>query len=707
MSGIPPPPHKTKYFSDYNKATLNKSNILKKETSGMNPVYYPTNNLSSSTPNQNSYCLANNTAHDDMQYYEQGPGELYTEVIYQKERQILDFIKQFPRPVSTKEIIQNCGHFFKHPIMPILYGLHNKSMILKVQGYGVQSWKINPETVSHATVNLKRKFAHIDDDPIQTHSKRSGGQLHNRTGPLQHTSNISIENSSTQHVHCPASTSAKSAYKCKMSSSERENFLSADVFNALNKNPVSALNEMFQKKGEEVTYEVLNSGYGFKNKFTVAAKINGKLYDAVTCSSMKEARRDAADAALRYLLAKAAENDLPSQAATMNPMTHFDEIAMLSHQAYLKVSASVKEKISGRKVVACMIQENSYNNIKFVVALGSGNRCITGERLSLEGKVVNDSHAEIVCRRAFQRYLYSQVECSFENKHSIFEQKMNGPAKLKDGISFHLYISTAPCGDGALFTPQSNAKSTSSTLRDHYPTFSSKVHGILRSKIEDGEGTIPIEIRTSEPSFDGILRGERLRTMSCSDKICRWNILGLQGALLSHLIEPIYLDSLTLGYLYDHGHISRAVCCRITKNNKSFDNELPMPFYLNHPWIGRVSRYEPSRETEKTNNISINWVINEPLVEVTDGRTGSCLSRCNNAPTPSRLCKYEMYKFFIKVVSKSNSNKELVNVETYKELKESSTSFQDAKKCMFDNFKKLKYGQWIQKPREQEMFSLT
>lgn len=53
------------------------------------------------------------------------------------------------------------------------------------------------------------------------------------------------------------------------------------------------------------------------------------------------------------------------------------------------------------------------------------------------------------------------------------------------------------------------------------------------------------------------IQGQRLLTMSCSDKIARWNVVGVQGALLSHYVEPIYLESIVLGSLFHPSHMYR------------------------------------------------------------------------------------------------------------------------------------------------------
>ena len=82
----------------------------------------------------------------------------------------------------------------------------------------------------------------------------------------------------------------------------------------------------------------------------------------------------------------------------------YDSIASLAHDKFVQLLATLPELLSGKKVLAAMIMKTSADDAGCVVSLGTGNRCITGELMSLEGLTVNDSHAEIITRRGLLRF---------------------------------------------------------------------------------------------------------------------------------------------------------------------------------------------------------------------------------------------------------------------------------------------------------------
>lgn len=130
-----------------------------------------------------------------------------------------------------------------------------------------------------------------------------------------------------------------------------------------------------------------------------------------------------------------------------------------------------------------------------VVALGTGTKCINGEFISDSGLAVNDCHAEVIARRSLVRFLYAQLDlcAKGQDSASIFHRVSSGKFSLKPGVSFHLYISTAPCGDARVFSPQEED-------REGDPHPHRKGRGQARVKIEAGEGTV---LATSQVSVWG------------------------------------------------------------------------------------------------------------------------------------------------------------------------------------------------------------
>lgn len=499
----------------------------------------------------------------------------------------------------------------------------------------------------------------------------------------------------------------------------------AAVINDMNKNPVSALMEFCQANKIDFSFvDVREFGPPHKKHFVIAAQLGTVRYEAES-TSKKEAKRMAADLALQAIQQEQAKfpttlmpaNPSPShaQATDAVPNTFSNKIAQTSHSWFTQVQRTIELPQPGRKVIAAFLMEDVLSGEMKVVSMGSGTRCITGDHMSLEGLVVNDSHAEVIARRSLMRFFYKQLfayhQVSADDVDTIFVQDQNsnpGVLRVKENLKFHLYISTAPCGDGAQFSRGDDENRDPPVEDGHTPTMQGKLQGLLRTKMEGGEGTIPIGPDVMPLTWDGILHGGRLRTMSCSDKVGRWNVLGLQGSLLSLFMTPVYMASLTLGSLHHHGHLSRAVCCRFA----DVGGELPEGFMVNHPQLGRVQGGdEMRRHTEKTSNFSVNWALGDKKGELIDGGNGCpvqppSIPKSHSPNLPSRVSKIGLYANFVKL-AKACDRSELLSAKSYKEAKELSGVFQEAKQLLYKYCKVKGYGSWMRKPVEEEQFGTT
>ena len=538
--------------------------------------------------------------------------------------------------------------------------------------------------------------------------------------------------------------------------------------------PVSVLMERFA--GTEII-EKSRSGPAHKLTFTMAVKVRGWEFIADS-NTKKDAKFKAAQKALHFLVSQghlepsakvmkalgeyAPTSDTITQKAQLLEQIssgqdiHFsdDMISKLNDYVTLKVTQLANRSGLGpQKVSAALVMlrnmEDSMRKVEGVfglgdevIALATGTKCINGLHLSEGGLAINDSHAEVITRRAFMHYLYTQLDLCVHGgeEESILQREGEGGRyRLKQGITFHLYISTSPCGDGRVFSP----KEDSASIPDNHPGRISR--GQARAKIEAGEGTVLLPPNTTQ-TWDGIMQSERLYTMSCSDKIARWNLLGLQGALLTLYMEPVYLSSVIIGSLFHRDHMSRAVLQRVGNITA-----LAGAFVPHSPALFGLSE-SSSRNLQKSPNVSLNWIQGDDnTAEVIDAPTGKTRDL-----SPSRLCKSSLFERFLALwdhiapqevreravkalqtqEEKQRANrpvllpgnlptgvgvqlpfdgskqplapeevtrKKLSQKLTYGQVKDLAEEYQLSKLVLFDHFRNL-YGGWVEKPAEQDHF---
>ncbi|CAI5732915.1 unnamed protein product [Hyaloperonospora brassicae] len=235
-----------------------------------------------------------------------------------------------------------------------------------------------------------------------------------------------------------------------------------------------------------------------------------------------------------------------------------------------------------------------------VLAAATGNKCLGRRDLNADGFVVNDCHAEVLARRAFLRHLYVEALRWQENRleateRSIFQRSpTSGRLVLRPQHTLHLFISEAPCGDAAIYELREDV--VDQLVQQRAARSSCKSGGVGRQlkprselrltgakRLRDGiagksrDTPLPDERFAQAVGVARVKSGrsdlpldKQTLSMSCSDKLAKWNALGLQGSLLLQWFEPIFLSSIVVSeddraksVAVQEQALKRAVCLRL------------------------------------------------------------------------------------------------------------------------------------------------
>ncbi|KAG4169822.1 hypothetical protein ERO13_A12G105400v2 [Gossypium hirsutum] len=348
-----------------------------------------------------------------------------------------------------------------------------------------------------------------------------------------------------------------------------------------------------------------------------------------------------------------------------------------------------KGKPQGREVtVLSAFLLSSPSQDTEVIALGTGTKCIGRSKLTHSGNIVNDSHAEIIARRALLRFFYAEIQCLNDNngfQNSIFESELDGSGgikyKIRAGWKLHLYISQLPCGDASLCLVPSSIEGCSELI------------GLVQRKPGRGDTTLSV---------------------SCSDKIARWNVVGVQGALLSYFLRPVYLHSVTVGR---SPYVSEDVCLVKQLKRSLFErvtplsNELIKPFEVNKPIFSAAPvppkefQHSETAQATLTCGYSVCWNksgLHEVVLGTTGRKQGTSSKGAVYPSTESFLCKKRLLETFISLRHECKIRCSS-NEVSYRELKDRAEEYSLASKL----FKgRPPFRNWLLKPVNLENFSI-
>lgn len=225
------------------------------------------------------------------------------------------------------------------------------------------------------------------------------------------------------------------------------------------------------------------------------------------------------------------------QSRLMAPSTALvaHKVATLCLQSFAELPTKGKPVGSEWTVLAGVVLVDSWEELEpQVVALGTGTKCLPASvaRADASGLLIRDCHAEVCARRAFRSFLLAACRRALDGDSSAVEwwSAVDGGSeprrtlRLQPRYEVFFYCSAPPCGAGSAVEEDWDLLCLCAPAGEALPA---------------GPASPPV---CRKPG-----RGETTRSVSCTDKLARWGALGLQGAALTHLLEPVRIDALVIG----------------------------------------------------------------------------------------------------------------------------------------------------------------